>query len=70
MKLNGVKGDAITFSTLINGCLQSHRLDLAVEYLRDSIEEGVYLQPDNYQAILDEIQSPRGNAIPDRNFLV
>ena len=43
MKLNNVKGDGITFSTLINGCLSANRLDLAVDYLRDLIEESVNL---------------------------
>ncbi len=45
MKSGGIKGDDVTYNTLINGCMtgKQTQIDIVYELVLDSLKEGVQL---------------------------
>lgn len=41
MKESGIRGDSVTFQTLIKGCLQFHKYDYGLKVLEDATKNGI-----------------------------
>ena len=55
MKCQGIKGDQLTYQTMINGCIQQQNVEMGVELLKDASDHGLDLDPEVSQSLLNEI---------------
>ena len=64
MSVQGIRGDSLTYQTMLNGCLQFSKFDNVLELLRDAKEARIHLPQELTQNILNELnkwQTPEDN---------
>lgn len=55
MKMQGIRADELTYSTLIKGCLANQQFRLVVELMKDAIDQGLNLPNDLGTTILNDL---------------
>jgi pentatricopeptide repeat protein len=63
MKETGAIPDAVTYSTLINGCIQSRDLSPIFSLVSDSLDCGIQLSKETYSEICKNLTAEKASQI-------